>query len=32
MHIVSVKRGDEYLTPSGSLELLPGDQILFSMR
>lgn len=25
MHIVSVKRGDEYLTPSGSLELLPGD-------
>lgn len=32
MHIVSVKRRDEYLTPSGSLELLPGDQILFSMR
>lgn len=32
MHIVSVKRGDEYLTPSGSLGLLPGDQILFSMR
>lgn len=32
MHIVSVKRGDEYLTPSGSLELLPGDQILFSLR
>ena len=32
MHIVSVKRGDEYLTPSGSLELRPGDQILFSMR
>lgn len=32
MHIVSVKRGDKYLTPSGSLELLPGDQILFSMR
>lgn len=32
MHIVSVKRGDEYLTPSGSLELLPRDQILFSMR
>ena len=32
IHIVSVKRGDEYLTPSGSLELLPGDQILFSMR
>ena len=32
MHIVSVKRGDKYLTPNGSLELLPGDQILFSMR
>ena len=32
MHIVSVKRGDRYLTPSGSLELLPGDQILFSLR
>lgn len=32
MHIVSVKRKDKYLTPNGSLELLPGDQILFSMR
>ena len=32
MHIVSVKRGDKYLTPNGSLELLPGDQILFSLR
>lgn len=32
MHIISVKRGDSYLTPNGSLELLPGDQILFSMR
>ncbi len=32
MHIVSVKRDDKYLTPSGSLELLPGDQILFSLR
>ena len=32
MHIVSVKRGDKYLTPNGSLELFPGDQILFSMR
>lgn len=32
MHIVSVKREDKYLTPNGSLELLPGDQILFSLR
>ena len=32
MHIISVKRGDKYLTPNGSLELLPGDQILFSLR
>ena len=32
VHIVSVKRDGRYLTPSGSLELLPGDQILFSMR
>lgn len=32
MHIISVKRDDKYLTPNGSLELLPGDQILFSMR
>lgn len=32
MHIVSVKRGDKYLTPSGSLVLLPGDQVLFSLR
>lgn len=32
MHIVSVKRDDKYLTPSGSLELLPGDQVLFSLR
>ena len=32
MHIVSIKRGDKYLTPNGSLELLPGDQILFSLR
>lgn len=32
MHIISVKRGRAYLTPRGSLELLPGDQILFSMK
>ena len=29
-HIISVKREGEYLTPNGSLKLLPYDQILFS--
>lgn len=32
MHIISVKRGEDYITPNGSLILLPGDQILFSLR
>ncbi len=30
IHIISVKRGDRYIIPNGSLTLLAGDQVLFS--
>ena len=30
IHIISVKRGDRYIIPDGSLTLLAGDQVLFS--